>query len=122
MNNFYNKNVLTINDLKSLFENDVKVKKNIQEFCNKFKDNELITFINDIENLSDNLLEKGIKILIDNIGKIKVPDDKVELPKIVVVEYLKKIYPFIYKKCGCKPSDNYSTKKEKNYFFSFYLE
>lgn len=72
LNNFYNKKELTINDLDSLLGNQEELKKNIKEFCNNFRNNELINFINHIENIADNPLKDVIKILMSNIGKMNI--------------------------------------------------
>ena len=72
LNNFYNKKELTVNDLDSLLGNQEELKKNIKEFCNNFRNNELINFINHIENIADNPLKDVIKILMSNIGKMNI--------------------------------------------------
>lgn len=72
LNNFYNKKEMTGNDLDSLLGNIEEMKRNIQEFCNNFKDNNLIDFINHIENITDKPLESVIKIIMVNIGKMNI--------------------------------------------------
>lgn len=72
LNNFYNKNELTGNDLDSLLANEEEMMKSIKEFCNNFKNNELIGFINHIENITDKPLKSVIKIIMTNIGKLNI--------------------------------------------------
>lgn len=72
LNIFYNKKELTGNDLYSLLENEEKAKNNIKEFCEKFKDNELIDFTGHIDNISGKPLEDAIKILIVNLRKMSI--------------------------------------------------
>lgn len=79
LNNFYNKVELTVNDLDSLLVNKEEIKRNIQEFCNNFKDNDLINSIFHIENITDKPLESIIKIIMVNIGKMNIADIKVEI-------------------------------------------
>ena len=78
LNNFYNKVELTRNDLNSLLENEEELKKSIKEFCNNFKNNDMIDFIDKIENIADNPLKEVIKILMSNIGKMNIADVKIE--------------------------------------------
>lgn len=80
LNNFYNKNELDGNKLDTLLADESLMKTNIKEFCHNFRNNELINFINHIENIADNPLKDVIKILMSNIGKmnikIETTDDK----------------------------------------------
>ena len=78
LNNFYNKVELTGNDLDSLLGNEEELKKQIKEFCDNFKNNELINFISHIENITDNPLKDVIRILMSNIGKMNIKDIKIE--------------------------------------------
>lgn len=78
LNNFYNKNELDGNKLDSLLGNEAELKKNIKEFCRNFKNNELISFISHIENITDNPLKDVIKILMSNIGKMNITNIKIE--------------------------------------------
>ncbi len=77
LNNFYNKKEMTGNDLASLLGNTKEMKRNLQEFCNNFKDNNLIKFISHIENIADNLLKDVIKIIIINLGKMNILNNNV---------------------------------------------
>lgn len=72
LNNFYNKRELTPNNLDSLLANETEVKKNILEFCNNFRNDENINFINQIEDISDKMLKDVIHILMVNIGKMNI--------------------------------------------------
>lgn len=82
LNNFYNKRELTLNDLDSLLANKEEMKKNIKEFCDNFKNQELIDFTSHIRNISDNPLKDAIKILMVNIGKMNITDGKIEILNI----------------------------------------
>lgn len=70
LNNFYNKIELSVNDVVNLFGNIEEIKKNIQEFCNIFKDNNSINFICNIKNFTGKPLESVNEIIVDNIGKL----------------------------------------------------
>lgn len=78
LNNFYNKVELTRNDLNSLLGNEEELKKNIKEFCDNFRNNDMIDFIDRIKNITDNPLKEVIKILMSNIGKMNIADGKIE--------------------------------------------
>lgn len=71
LNNFYNKKELKINDLNLLLADQDEMKRNIIEFGNNFKDNELIEFIS-VSNISDNTLKDVIEIIMKNIGKMNI--------------------------------------------------
>lgn len=71
LNNFYNKKELTGNDLASLLADEDEMKSNIKEFCNNFRNNELIDFINHVVCIGENPLKSVMKILLLNIGKME---------------------------------------------------
>lgn len=72
LNNFYNKNELDGNKLDSLLADESLMKTNIKEFCINFRNNDLIDFINRIENIADNPLKSVIKIIMNNIGRLNI--------------------------------------------------
>lgn len=67
---------LTSDDLNSLLDNMEEMKRNIQEFCNNFRNNNLINFINHIENIADKQLKDVKNILISNIKTMKATNIK----------------------------------------------
>lgn len=73
LNNFYNKKELTINDIDSLLTDQEMVNKNIKEFCNNFRDNDMINIVSHIENITESILKEVSRILITNIGKMNIP-------------------------------------------------
>lgn len=79
LNNFYNKKELTLNDLDFLLSRREEIKKNVNEFCNNFKNEELINFISHIKDISDKPLKDVIKILMINIGKLNIANVKFEM-------------------------------------------
>lgn len=113
LNNFYNKVELTRNSLDSLLENQEELKKNIKEFCNNFRNNELINFIDHFEciNINEKLLKYVIKILMSNIEKMNVPDINVEtnndnnINLMDVVKYAQKLFRLKYKYCVIKKGE-----------------
>ena len=72
LNNFYNKKELTINDIDSLLTDQEMVNKNIKEFCNNFRDNDLINIVSRIENITKSILKEVSRILITNIEKMNI--------------------------------------------------
>lgn len=76
LNKFYNKVELTSDDLNSLLDNMEEMKRNIQEFCNNFRNNNLINFINHIENIADKQLKDVKNILISNIKTMNATNIK----------------------------------------------
>ena len=76
LNKFYNKVELTSDDLNSLLDNTEEMKRNIHESCNNFRNNNLINFINHIENIADKQLKDVIIILISNIKTMNTTNIK----------------------------------------------
>ena len=76
LNKFYNKVELTSDDLNSLLDNMEEMKRNIQESCNNFRNNNLINFINHIENIADKQLKDVKNILISNIKTMNATNIK----------------------------------------------
>ena len=67
---------LTSDDLNSLLDNTEEMKRNIQESCNNFRNNNLINFINHIENIADKQLKDVKNILISNIKTMNATNIK----------------------------------------------
>lgn len=67
---------LTSDDLNSLLDNMEEMKRNIQESCNNFRNNNLINFINHIENIADKQLKDVKNILISNIKTMNATNIK----------------------------------------------
>jgi len=78
LNNFYNKNELDGNKLDNLLADETLMKTNIKEFCINYRNNDLIDFINRIENIADNPLKSVMKILMDNIGRLNIKNISTE--------------------------------------------
>lgn len=72
LNCFYNKQELTVNNIDSLLANQDKIKNNITEFCNNFRNNNEINFINRIENISDKMLQDVLHVLMENVSKMNI--------------------------------------------------
>ncbi len=83
LNNFYNKRELTVNDLDSLLENEEVVNKNIKEFCNNFKNNDLINFISRIEYITEKPLKSAIQILKENIERLTNIEENNNTPNTI---------------------------------------
>lgn len=72
LNYFYDEKEITENSIYFLLKNQENYKENIQKFCNNFRDNNLIDFIYNVENISEQTLKSAIEIIITNIEKINI--------------------------------------------------
>ena len=70
LNNFSKGNEISLKDFESILNNQNLVYNNIIEFCNKFENNEEISFATSLKKISENPLKSAIQILRENIDKL----------------------------------------------------
>ena len=70
LNDFSKGTEFSLNDLGNMLNNQNIVYNNIIEFCNKFENNEEITFATSLKKISENPLKSAIQILKGNINRL----------------------------------------------------
>lgn len=70
LNNFSQGNELSLKDLQSMLDNQTLIYNNIIEFCNKFENNEEITFATSLKKISENPLKNAIQILKEKVDRL----------------------------------------------------
>lgn len=70
LNNFSKGNEISLNDLENMLNNQNIIYNNIIEFCNKFENNEEISFTTSLKKINENPLKSAIQILKENIERL----------------------------------------------------
>ncbi len=83
LNNFSKGIEFSLKDLESMLNNQTLVYNNIIEFCNKFENNEEITFATSLKKISENPLKSAIQILKENIDRLTNVKENNNNPNIV---------------------------------------
>lgn len=125
LNNFYNHREVTIDDIELILSNPEEIIKNINEFCNNFRNNEFISFIPNIENIKYKFVSDAANILISNINDMNVDSITAETPDIEIVnEFIDNIDFNLFKKTDSFKSNNklfdtYNVKLFQNEWFTY---
>lgn len=72
LNNFSKGIEFSLKDLRNMLNNQNIIYNNIIEFCNKFENNEEISFTTSLKKISENPLKSAIQILKENIEKMNI--------------------------------------------------
>ena len=72
LNNFSKGIEFSLKDLRNMLNNQNIIYNNIIEFCNKFENNEEISYTTSLKKISENPLKSAIQILKENIEKMNI--------------------------------------------------